>query len=246
MTKTCTFVVFLCGALLGLVLLILTNNNSPNTNAFLFGSCEHAVVNVTSTMNFFEYKTRSTAVRYIVTHSLDQKDVIMSTNQKNVSVQAVLTFVDAAYTIHEGTPHLYPFDKYRVFLTFDIYGSNVTLNNIFIQLSSSLDGWNADAYSISNVPFISPSINGASILIPVTLTRSSTQIVFCLFLYLIMWILSFHAFSMSITIYKSSKEVEAPTIGVVGGLLFALPAIRNSQPGTPTIVIFWILKYRDV
>ncbi|KAI8898390.1 hypothetical protein BC833DRAFT_589981, partial [Globomyces pollinis-pini] len=79
------------------------------------------------------------------------------------------------------------------------------------------------------------SNNTVNVLIPLQIVRSKVSQLFCLFIFTSMWILSISAIILSTTLWMRRRTVEAPTIGVVGCLLFALPAIRNSQPGAPSI-----------
>jgi hypothetical protein len=66
-------------------------------------------------------------------------------------------------------------------------------------------------------------------------TRSHTTILFSVFIALSMWILSLTTFILAFTLCYRQRKVEPPTIAVACALLFALPAIRNIQPGAPTI-----------
>jgi len=61
-----------------------------------------------------------------------------------------------------------------------------------------------------------------------------------------MWLLSITTFMLALTLCIRDRSVEPPTIVVATGLLFALPAIRNVQPGIPpigctadTVSLFW-------
>ena len=46
-----------------------------------------------------------------------------------------------------------------------------------------------------------------------------------------MWVLSVSMTALSITLWTRGRKVEPPTIAVATSMLFALPAIRNAQPG---------------
>ena len=50
-----------------------------------------------------------------------------------------------------------------------------------------------------------------------------------------MWILSLTDITLAATLWFRDRKVEPPTIGFSAGLLFALPAVRNVQPGAPVI-----------
>ncbi len=65
--------------------------------------------------------------------------------------------------------------------------------------------------------------------------RSSTTIVFSVFVVVMMWLLSLSAFWLSASVWLRRRKVEPPTIAVTGALLFGLPALRNTQPAVPPI-----------
>ncbi len=50
-----------------------------------------------------------------------------------------------------------------------------------------------------------------------------------------MWVLSLTILTLAVTLWFRERKVEPGTIGISTGLLFALPAIRNTQPGAPII-----------
>ena len=50
-----------------------------------------------------------------------------------------------------------------------------------------------------------------------------------------MWVLSLTITTLASTLWFRDRKVEPGTIGIATGLLFALPAIRNTQSGAPII-----------
>jgi hypothetical protein len=50
-----------------------------------------------------------------------------------------------------------------------------------------------------------------------------------------MWGLSLSIFVAAMSIWFREKKVELPLIAISTALLFALPNVRNSQPGVPSI-----------
>ncbi len=50
-----------------------------------------------------------------------------------------------------------------------------------------------------------------------------------------MWILSLTILTLITTIWFRDRKVEPPIIGLCASLIFALPAIRNTQPDSPPI-----------
>jgi hypothetical protein len=71
----------------------------------------------------------------------------------------------------------------------------------------------------------------------VTCVRSATTKFFSLFIAACMWLLSISAFILASSVWFAGGKIEPPTIGLTAALLFALPAIRNTQPGVPSIGI---------
>nr|KAJ3400147.1 hypothetical protein HK105_004771 [Polyrhizophydium stewartii] len=67
------------------------------------------------------------------------------------------------------------------------------------------------------------------------MSRSWTTRLFSMMIVIIMWVLSLGVFVMAATLWLRGRKVEPPTIAVTGALLFALPSLRNSQPGAPII-----------
>jgi hypothetical protein len=73
------------------------------------------------------------------------------------------------------------------------------------------------------------------IMVEFTIYRGPTQRFFSLFIASVMWLLSFSLFWLAFTLCIRKRKVEPPTLGVGTSMLFALPAIRNVQPGSPPI-----------
>jgi hypothetical protein len=120
----------------------------------------------------------------------------------------------------------YPFDVYYAVCTLQVY-SNKTALPLAVAVGGSVDSWNvliSHSYTydrVADAPRIAQVI--------LTFKRSVTTIFFCFFIGVIMWVLSLFAMGIAITVWTRNRKVEPPTIAVVGALLFALPAIRNSQ-----------------
>lgn len=73
------------------------------------------------------------------------------------------------------------------------------------------------------------------IMVEFTIYRGPTQRFFSLFIASLMWLLSFSLFWLAFTLCIRRRKVEPPTLGVGTSMIFALPAIRNVQPGSPPI-----------
>lgn len=146
----------------------------------------------------------------------------------------MLTFFYLCY-YNSGDPNNYPFDSYKV--VYDLSatddGSSTTLNNTSFQVALSLTG-SLQSWSFANE--IQQGSNPLFQSVAVIVFRSFTTKFFSLFMIGTMWILSSAILILAVTLWYRDRKVEPPTIAVVTGMLFALPAVRNVQPGIPTVI----------
>lgn len=66
-------------------------------------------------------------------------------------------------------------------------------------------------------------------------SRSVTTKFFSILIITILWCLSLATFVLALTLVLRGRRVEPPTMGYAAALLFAIPAVRNLQPGIPEI-----------
>ncbi|KAI8846404.1 hypothetical protein BC829DRAFT_266123 [Chytridium lagenaria] len=76
---------------------------------------------------------------------------------------------------------------------------------------------------------------GQLIEMDIVIKRAFATIFFSIMVMFILWLLSLLVLGVVIQIYIRDRKVEPPTAGIVVTLLFALPAVRNAQPGAPQI-----------
>ncbi|KAJ3334264.1 hypothetical protein HDU76_003913 [Blyttiomyces sp. JEL0837] len=142
-----------------------------------------------------------------------------------------------------GDPNSYPFEFYDS-PTLEITASTLTPSTspnsslIYtpIPLQVSIVGA-LQTYTIS-LPSIydhSLAMDGSLIDFQVRVGRSFTTKLFSLFVMFVMWGLSLLTFAVGLTPWIRRYRIEAPTLAIANTLLFALPALRNSQPGAPPI-----------
>lgn len=133
-------------------------------------------------------------------------------------------------SFESGNVNRYPFD---IFSTSFLVSASLTNDSTqSIPLTFSLTGL-AQAFHIT--PELEDPSSPFYIQVQLTASRSFTTKFFSLFIVSSMWILSFTVFTLATTLWLRDRQVEPPTIGFCAGFLFALPAIRNSQPGAPPI-----------
>jgi hypothetical protein len=98
-----------------------------------------------------------------------------------------------------------------------------------LEFTASVDGW------VANATLEQRFLNNGILPLYVDFTRSRTTKFYAIFVGTLMWILSLSAFFISVSIWSRGRKVEPPTIAVAGALLFALPQLRNTQPGAPLL-----------
>ncbi|KAJ3253521.1 hypothetical protein HK103_000490 [Boothiomyces macroporosus] len=127
----------------------------------------------------------------------------------------------------------YPFDTYDTVVSVLVkdFSSQKPIPFSY-DFSGAIDLWRSDIETYSGDIFDGPPEER---LFSVTLSRTYITIVFSIFLYAIMWVLSGSAFLVILSIWTRGRKVEPPTIAAVGAILFALPNIRNAQPGAPAV-----------
>ncbi|KAJ3196567.1 hypothetical protein HK101_008479 [Irineochytrium annulatum] len=139
-----------------------------------------------------------------------------------------------------GDVNNYPFEKYR---SNDIHLAGIFFNAtsnateplpIFLALNGALLTYDIDfpvgVLDDSDVPN-----TGTVVTFSLVVGRSSTTQIFSVGIMVIQWILSLLSFTLVVTLWLRGRKVEPPTLGFTISLLFALPAVRNVQPGAPPI-----------
>jgi hypothetical protein len=139
-------------------------------------------------------------------------------------------------SISEGNANSYPFDAYQAEV--DIYaesfkGKNDPENYQAVPLTF---------YTISNIPGFDINFSSLDkeedpelIYQAIKIERSPTVRFFSLLVMMIMWLLATLAFLLSLRVWRSGKAPEVSMLGLMAALLFAFPAIRNTQPNVPPV-----------
>jgi hypothetical protein len=103
-----------------------------------------------------------------------------------------------------------------------------------MKQTGTLQGWKL-SYKITEFGSGGHGSNPDNYLkLSITASRSTTTLAFSMLLFLVMWLLSFGAFMLTVC-YITFEFLEPPLIAILGTMLFALPAVRNTQPGVPPI-----------
>ncbi|KAJ6512337.1 hypothetical protein DFH09DRAFT_1197245 [Mycena vulgaris] len=135
----------------------------------------------------------------------------------------------------DGDVNRYPFDVYTV--DYFIYaftspedGSYGTPLPLTVGSTGSIQGFKIDTTIQGQEPF-----DGSGVLIHVEIKRSPITQTFSIIVILVMWCLSGGVFTAAMSVFFRERKAELPLIALSTALLFALPNVRNSQPGIPSV-----------
>ena len=143
--------------------------------------------------------------------------------------------VEAIVEIFDGEPMEYPFDKHEAELSFYFEpagaASATEADNsipVAIQMYGSVSGLRIDAeYAKEHTD--------NHVVVDLSLSRAPTAVFFSVFIMAAMWALTLGVVCLVFRVLAGHRKIEISMFSFLGALLFAFPALRNSQPGTPPI-----------
>lgn len=140
--------------------------------------------------------------------------------------------VEAIVEIYDGEPMEYPFDKHEAQLSFYFEPAGASEADksvpVAVQLYGSVSGLKIDAeYAKENAD--------DHVVVDLSLCRAPTAIFFSVFIMAAMWSLTLGVVFLVFRVLAGHRKIEISMFSFLGALLFAFPALRNSQPGTPPI-----------
>jgi uncharacterized protein DUF4436 len=143
--------------------------------------------------------------------------------------------VEAIVEIYDGEPMEYPFDKHEAELSFyfEPAGGAAAADAdksipVAIQMYGSVSGLRIDAeYAKEH--------SDDHVVIDLSLCRAPTAVFFSVFIMAAMWSLTLGVVFLVFRVLAGHRKIEISMFSFLGALLFAFPALRNSQPGTPPI-----------
>ena len=146
--------------------------------------------------------------------------------KKGRKMDPVETIVD----IYEGEPMDFPFDEHEGQLAFFFTpaGEGSEQIPVALELRGSVTGLRIDAeYGEGNTD--------NNVVVDISISRARTTMFFSLFIMLAMWALAIGVVCLVFRVFSGQRKIEISMFSFLGALLFAFPALRNSQPGTPPI-----------
>jgi len=146
--------------------------------------------------------------------------------------------VEAVVEMWEGEPMDYPFDKHSAELAFFFQplaakppAAETPANEsipVAVELRGSVTGLRIDAdYAKEH--------SADHAVVDLSIERAGTAVFFSMFIMIAMWLLVAAVVFMVFRVFSGHRKIEISMFSFLGALLFAFPALRNSQPGTPPI-----------
>lgn len=142
--------------------------------------------------------------------------------------------VEAIVDMYEGEPMDYPFDKHEAQLAFYFEPAGTTAEApdhsvpVGLELRGSVNGLQINAdFAKENT--------ADHVVVDLSISRAATTVFFSIFIMAAMWLLVLGVLSLVVRVYAGHRKIEVSMFSFLGALLFAFPALRNSQPGTPPI-----------
>lgn len=138
--------------------------------------------------------------------------------------------VDVVIPIFDGQVNDYPFDRHQAFLELEMTSTANPPTEIPLKVNfwSNVAGFSTDATP-------NPENTTSYIGIDIKAGRSITTTLFSLFIMLGMWIVAIIVLIQSQMVFGKGKMVEIGMFTYMAALIFALPAVRNIQPGIPPV-----------
>ncbi|KAL2917666.1 hypothetical protein HK105_202539 [Polyrhizophydium stewartii] len=144
---------------------------------------------------------------------------------------SIIPAFDAVVPIDEGSPNRYPFDEFSSTFAISLFAGTGFNQSVPMALAlvGAVQSWGVGLHMQDQ------QRDSQLVAVTAVITRSWTTALFSVIIIVIMWALSLTVLTLAVTLWFRNRKVEPPTIAVAGSLLFALPALRNSQPGAPAI-----------
>jgi hypothetical protein len=130
--------------------------------------------------------------------------------------------------LHDGTVAAFPLDRFRAELGVVAYRTAGEPIPLHVKLWEGIGGWTLDAEQVPGDP-------GGAMRLQVGLRRSAALTLLALAIYVVMAMIACAAVTIGALVFLRRRPAESTLIGALGGMLFALPALRYGMLGAPPI-----------
>jgi hypothetical protein len=127
-----------------------------------------------------------------------------------------------------GDVSQYPFDSYTALLGVRVLTSDGAAVPSVLVVDGSIHGYSVDIANPTREP------NGGNDL-TISVSRGPATWIFAVFIMLLMWTVTGLALVLAAKLIRINAAIDTPLISLLGVLLFAFTAIRNSMPNAPAL-----------
>lgn len=140
----------------------------------------------------------------------------------------VMTPSTLPVALEGGDVSQYPFDRYSALFGVRVLTSDGAAVPSVLVADGSIHGYSIDIADPTREP------NGGNNL-TIGVSRGPATWIFAVFIMLLMWMVTVLALLLSAKLIRTGAAIDTPLISLLGVLLFAFTAIRNSMPNAPAL-----------
>ncbi len=142
--------------------------------------------------------------------------------------------VTGSISISQGRVSDYPFDVHSsdFYVFFENAKDKKEEIPVAIHFYGAISGYNID---VDNIPKAEFESTDSYMGLRVVVSRSVITKSFSIFLMIAMWLIGLVIFTMTMIVVWQPRPIEFGMFTLIAGMLFALPAVRNLQPGVPPL-----------
>jgi hypothetical protein len=127
-----------------------------------------------------------------------------------------------------GDVSQYPFDSYSALFGVRVLTGDGAAVPSVVVADGSMHGYSVDIARSTREP------NGGNDL-TISVSRAPATLIFAVFIMLLMWTVTLLALLLSAKLIRTGAAIDTPLISLLGVLLFAFTALRNSMPNAPAL-----------
>ncbi|KAJ3113846.1 hypothetical protein HDU96_002843 [Phlyctochytrium bullatum] len=156
--------------------------------------------------------------------------------------------IEYVFPFYTGSPNNYPFDRYTLpNIWIGANYENQTSGKfeqaeVAVAMDSLVSGFQLKTSNVA------PIAKFKSVTVDIEFRRARLTLVFSVFVMTIMWMLALLGITFTALLLAYGRKSEPPVIAFSVAMLFALPGVRNTQPGAPPvgctsdlISFFWVM-----
>jgi len=175
--------------------------------------------------------------------------------KEEIKVSSLVSSYDVVTSLIDSQVSIYPFDNYKARLGLQMGtpvggapegafddptgaespgNTDVAAVPTQVEVEATLHG-----YKIVAKPVVSredvPGGDATQVIVTFEVRRSGSTRFFAVFVMVLMWAIAIGVLWITLSVFFRRREVEVAFLSMFGIVLFALPNIRNVQPGAPPI-----------